>query len=129
MAGERLWLTKLVVGDLDAAIAFYGAVCGFNEQRRIDAAVDERAITEVILGSATEAMATLVLLTFHDTPTAVRDECMLVFETDDADAFVARAVAAGGAVMQPAASLPDHGLRVAFVRDPEGHVLEALQRL
>jgi predicted enzyme related to lactoylglutathione lyase len=53
---------------------------------------------------------------------------VLVFETDDVDAFVGRAVAAGGSVQQPTTNLPDFGLSFAFVTDPEGHVLEPLCR-
>jgi hypothetical protein len=30
--------------------------------------------------------------------------------------------------MQPPQALPDFGLSFAFVRDPEGHIVEALQR-
>jgi predicted enzyme related to lactoylglutathione lyase len=41
---------------------------------------------------------------------------------------VVRAVAAGGSIMQPPQALPDFGLTFAFVRDPEGHIVEALQR-
>ena len=51
-----------------------------------------------------------------------------MFNTPDVDAFVARALEAGGSLMQAPTSLPEFKLSFAFVRDNEGHVVEALQR-
>src|SRR5262245_9583407 len=113
-----LTMTKLVVGDLDAAIAFYGAVCGLSPAQRIEGAVDGRPITEVIMASAASAPAGLVLFTYHGAPAPQPGECMLVFDTDDLEAFVARAVGAGGSLMQAPQALPQFGLSFAFVRDP-----------
>ena len=121
-------MTKLVVSDLEAAITFYGAVSGLAPAQRIEGAVDGRPITEVIMGSAAPAAATLVLFSYHGVPAPPPGECMLVFDTDDLEGFVARAVAAGGSIMQPPQVLPQFGLSFAFVRDPEGHIVEALQR-
>lgn len=124
----HLAMTKLVVGDLDRAKAFYEAVCGVREVRRIKGAVAGRPITELIMEAQAPGGATLVLFCYHGQPAPAAGECMLVFETDDVDAFVARAEAAGGSVMQAKQALPDFGLDFAFVRDPEGHVLEPLRR-
>jgi len=123
-----LTMTKLVVGDLEPAIAFYGAVCRLKPMQRIDGAVDGRPITEVIMGSAASAAAVLVLFSYHGAPAPQPGECMLVFDTDDIEGFVARAVEAGGTIMQPPQALPQFGLSFALVRDPEGHIVEALQR-
>ncbi len=121
-------MTKLVVGDLERAKAFYGPVCGLTEGRRIDGAVDGRPITELIMEAAQPGGATLVLFRFHDTPAPAAGECMLVFESDDAEAFARRAVEAGGTVMQAVQALPQFGLSFGFVRDPEGHIVEVIQR-
>jgi predicted enzyme related to lactoylglutathione lyase len=123
-----LAMTKLVVGDVEAAKAFYEAVCGVRETRRIEGRLGGRAITELIMEAEKPGGATLVLFREHDVPAPAPGSCVLVFETDDVDAFVERAVKAGGSVMQPTQSLPDFGLSYAFVRDPEGHVLEPLCR-
>lgn len=120
-------MTKLIVSDLARAKAFYEAAAGLSEARRIKGAVDGRPITELIMAGPAGA-ATLVLFTFHDAPEPQTGECMLVFETDDIAAFMARAVAAGASVMQPVQSLPEFGLSFGFVRDPEGHIVEAIQR-
>jgi predicted enzyme related to lactoylglutathione lyase len=123
-----LAMTKLVVGDVEASKVFYEAVCGVREVRRIRGALGGRPITELIMEAASPGGATLVLFQEHDAPAPAPGSCVLVFETDDVDAFVARAVAAGGAVQQPTTNLPDFGLSFAFVRDPEGHMLEPLCR-
>ena len=71
---------------------------------------------------------TLVLFTFHGAPPPPPGECMLVFETGDIDGFVQRALSLGGSLMQKATKLAELDLAYAFVRDPEGHIVEALQR-
>src|SRR5262245_23171015 len=43
-----LAMTKLVVGDVEKAKAFYEAVVGVREARRIQGKVGDRAITELI---------------------------------------------------------------------------------
>jgi predicted enzyme related to lactoylglutathione lyase len=121
-------MTKLVVGDVERAKAFYGAVCGLKEARRVEGAFGSGRITELIMEGEAPAAATLVLFTYHGQPAPAAGECMLVFETPDIEAFVARAVEAGGSVMQPVQALPDFGLSFGFVRDPEGHIVEAIQR-
>jgi len=123
-----LAMTKLVVADLERAKRFYEAVCGVREVRRIKGAVAGRPITELIMASEAPGGATLVLFHEHDTPAPPPGACVLVFETEDVDAFVARAEKAGGSVKQPTQSLPDLGVSFAFVLDPEGHVLEPLRR-
>ena len=37
------------------------------------------------------------------------------------------AVAAGGSLYLPVHHLPDHGLSLAYVRDPEGHLIELIE--
>ena len=123
-----LAMTKLVVAVVEKAKAFYEAVVGVREVRRIQGAVGGKAITELIMEAEKPGGATLVLFHEHDTPAPTPGSCVLVFETDDVDAFVGRAVAAGGAVRQPTTHLPDFGLSYAFVKDPEGHILEPLCR-
>ena len=123
-----LAMTKLVVGDVETAKAFYEAGCGVKEARRIQGAVGGRSITELIMQAETPGGATLVLFQEHGAPAPTPGSCVLVFETDDVDAFLDRAVKAGGSVMQPTTNLPDFGLSYAFVKDPEGHVLEPLCR-
>ena len=49
------------------------------------------------------------------------------FTTPDLAATLERATAAGGTVATPMRELPEHGLKVAFVRDNEDHLIEVVQ--
>lgn len=121
--------TKLVVWDLEAAAAFYKAVCGLEELARVEDAIGGRKISEIMFKPSHEGAATFVLLTFLDAPKPARDEAILGFITDSTDAFVERALAAGGALVEGARDVAAHGVRVAFVTDPEGHLIEVAQML
>ncbi len=125
---ETFAITKLVVGDLEASKAFYGRLCGLTEAQRIEGEAEGRRMTEIIMAGESRSAATLVLITYHGQPRPAPGECVLVFETGDLDAFVARAAEAGGSVTQPPRRLPEFGLSYAFVQDPEGHTIEGLQR-
>jgi predicted enzyme related to lactoylglutathione lyase len=48
---------------------------------------------------------------------------------DDMNAVIAAATEAGGSVVTPPVDIPDHQLKVAYIADPEGHLLELLQPL
>jgi predicted enzyme related to lactoylglutathione lyase len=121
--------TKLVVGDLDRSLAFYERVFGFVEERRIDAVITGRPITEVILGPTPPGGATLVLLAFLDQPKPAADESILGFFTPDIAALIERAVEAGGSIAQAVVSMPEHGAKIGFIKDNEGHLIEVLERL
>jgi catechol 2,3-dioxygenase-like lactoylglutathione lyase family enzyme len=128
MSHPAFIFTKLIVGDLERSAAFYRAICGLTEQTRISGSVGGRAMTEIILAADPPGAATLVLFAFHDSPTPALGDSILGFQTDDIAAFIDRALAAGGSVVQDITDLPDHRLKFAFVRDIEGHLVEALQR-
>jgi catechol 2,3-dioxygenase-like lactoylglutathione lyase family enzyme len=96
-----LTMTKLVVADLEREKAFYEAVCGLKEARRVNGALDGRPITELIMASDESRGGTLVLFRFHHAPTPPTDECMLVFETSDIAALLRRAELAGGTLSCP----------------------------
>jgi predicted enzyme related to lactoylglutathione lyase len=121
--------TKLLVADLERSVAFYRDVAGLEEQARIESAVAGRALSEIMLKPTSPGGPTLVLLHFHDRPRAASDEVILGFQTGDLDAFLARAVAAGGRVYEPAKAMPQHGVRVAYAQDLEGHLIEVVQPL
>jgi predicted enzyme related to lactoylglutathione lyase len=48
---------------------------------------------------------------------------------DDMDAVIDAATGAGGSVVTPPVDIPDHKLKIAYIADPEGHMLELLQPL
>jgi len=51
------------------------------------------------------------------------------FITDDLEAFVERALTAGGAVVDAPWDSVEHGVKVAFVTDVEGHLIEVVQMI
>lgn len=51
---------------------------------------------------------------------------VMTVDVDDCDAYVERAVAAGGSVALPAADMPGVG-RLAYVKDPDGNLFGMLQ--
>jgi len=121
--------TKLVVGDLDKSMAYYRDVCELAEDRRISEVIGGREMCEIIMTSPAPDAAALVLLSFLDSPKPAEGDSILGFRTTDIAAFVERAVKAGGSVMQPVVDMPQHGVKVAFVRDNEGHLIEVVEPL
>jgi len=121
--------TKLVVADLEKSVAFYRAVCGVKETGRVDAAIAGRKISEVLFAPTANGGATLVLLAFHDAPKPASGEVILGAITRDIDAFFARALAAGGSVVEAAHEMAELKIRVGFVADAEGHLIEVVQPL
>jgi lactoylglutathione lyase len=128
MPGAHFGFTKLLVNDLEGCAAFYSAVCGLSELARVDAEIAGRPIREIMYHPTADGGATFVLLQFLDRP-GNGSEAILGFQTDDVQDFVQRAVAAGGQVADPIKELPEHGVKVAFVRDVEGHLLEVVELL
>jgi len=132
MAGAKaadFGFSKLVVGDLERCGAFYRSVCGLVESGRYEAEIGGRPVREILFRPTSPGGASLVLLAYVDAPQPAAGEAILGFSTADLDAFVARALAAGGSLFREARSMDDLKVRVAFVRDVEGHLLEVVQPL
>ena len=121
--------TKLVVQDLDAMSAFYKEVASLVEMARVQDVVGDRQIDEIMFNATGEGGATFVLFKFLDRDTPVQEEVILGFQTDDVASFVERAEKAGGKVVQPIEVKEAHGVKDAFVTDPEGHLIEVVELL
>jgi predicted enzyme related to lactoylglutathione lyase len=119
--------TKLLVHDLEKCAAFYTAVCGLTELARVDAEIAGRPISEIMFNVTEQGAAMFVLLKFMDAGQASGQGVIQGFQTDDIAAFVQRAVDAGGKLVDPIRDNPDHGVKVAFVSDIEGHLIEVVQ--
>lgn len=121
--------TKLLVHDLETSAKFYTSVCGLTEIARVSDAINERAIDEILYSPTGTGGATFVLLKFVGAPKPRNDEVILGFMTPDLEAFLQRVKAAGGSIVQEIRAMPTHGVRVAFVTDVEGHLIEVVQML
>ena len=128
MTAEIFAFTKLVVADLDRCAAFYEAVCGVKPQARVEGNVAGRPITEIIYEPTSKGGASLVLLAYTDAPKVASGEIIVGFASADAQAFVDHALAAGGTLLEAVRDAPAHSLKVAFVADPEGHLIEVIER-
>lgn len=124
--------TKLVVEDGEAMAEYYHQVYGLNKQHRVqtDGSSPIGPIREVIMGRGTEMSAeSLVMLKFLNQP-APRDRGVLLgFITEDLDALEKRVAANGGQSLGPIRSMPEHGVRVLFTTDPEGHLSENVEMI
>ena len=121
--------TKLLVQDLEKSAAFYSAVCGLTETYRVESEIAGRPIKEIMYAPTAEGGASFVLLSFLDAKGPHREEVILGFQTEDLEAFVKRAQDAGGKVVDPIRSMPEHGVKVVFITDVEGHLLEVVELL
>ena len=121
--------TKLVVADLEKTCAFYKSVFGLTEHNRVDAAIEGRPIREIMFHPTSPGGATFVLLAYTDTATPASSEAIILFITPDLPALLAKVHAAGGRVVDDMRDMPEHGVKVAFVRDIEGHLIEVVELL
>lgn len=131
IATQPAWVsfTKLVVIDLEGMAAFYKAVCGLVELTRIKSNVAGRDISEIVFRRADQGGMQFVLFKYLDMERPAVDEVIVGITTDNVAAFVERATAAGGTVVAGIKDLAEHGVKVAFVKDPEGHVIEVVEYL
>lgn len=126
---DHFGFTKLLVDDLEATATFYKSVCGLTELARVDSEIEGRPIREIMFNATGQGAATFVLLNFVGAPKPHNDEVIIGFQTSDVEAFVQRAVAAGGSIAEDVKSMPEHGVKVGFVRDVEGHLIEVVEML
>ena len=133
MATDRLShlsFTKLVVDDLDRMAAFYTTVFDLHQTGRL--AFEKGAIGEPIeeiflCPEPTDRYGQFVLFKFIDRPAPRDSEVILGFETRDLDNVLARAERCGGGLAAPIKAMPELGVRVAMLRDPEGHLCELVE--
>lgn len=121
----RFLHTMLRVRDLNEALDFFVGKLGLHVLRRQDN--DAGRYTLVFLGSKAEGDAAQVELTWNwdqTEPYATgRFFGHVAFEVDDIYATCARLQAAGVTIHRP----PRDG-HMAFIRSPDGHSVELLQR-
>lgn len=121
--------TKLIVQDLEGMATFYKDVAGLVEMARVQDSVGDRKIDEILFQPTAAGGSTLVLFKFLDRSAPASEEVILGFQTPDIVAFVERLKAGGGAVVTEIDNKPEHGVKVAFVTDPEGHLIEVVELL
>lgn len=120
---RRFAFTKLLVGDLEAEVAFYSAVLGLVIKHRLSAGDGE----EVILCATGHEEPSLVLVQRPHQARPEPGEAVLGFVVEDVAQVVRAAEGAGGVVRVAPKAVPQAGVTVAQVEDPDGHLVELLQ--
>lgn len=127
--GMTYAFAKTFVHDLDAMAKFYEQVLGLVANNRHQDVMLGRKIDEITYRPSYPGGPALTLIKYLDSAGPAGGEAVQGFITQDLDATVERALAAGGSVPEPAREIPEFGIRVAFILDPEGHVNEVIQML
>ena len=117
--GALTW-TELLTRDVDGAVAFYGAVFGWEAQHSL---MSYGPYTVWRLGD--RPVAAMKPMLGPGWPTDLAPHWLSYFQVADCDAAVARAVGLGGSVSAPAADF-EFG-RFAGLRDPQGALFAVLQ--
>ncbi|HKT03274.1 MAG TPA: VOC family protein [Rugosimonospora sp.] len=135
MSAFRFDHVGINVRDLDAAAGWYAAAFGLS--REFEVTLDAFALSIVMLRSPDGYRIELLHrpgsepgLRAADPPAAVLTEGYghVALAVADLDAGYARLLELGaGPVMAPRPS-PEPGVRMAFVRDPEGNLVELVER-
>jgi lactoylglutathione lyase len=126
---DHFGFTKLLVADLEVSARFYKAVFGLEEHGRVQSEIADRKIAEIIFKPDAPGASGFVLLHFDGITSPSSDEVILGFITDDLSQLVSRVKGAGGTVIVPPRTQPEHGIIVAFVNDNEGHLIEVVEML
>lgn len=129
MSLSHFAFTKLVVHDLESAATFYTSVFGLTERKRVSSEIGPRAIDEIMYDPTAPGAGSFILLRYRDATGPSNNEVIVGFVVDDVDNVMERAVGAGATVTREASDMPEHGVRVGFVTDPEGHLIEIVERL
>jgi predicted enzyme related to lactoylglutathione lyase len=129
--GSNLGMTyifaKTFVHDLDAMANFYQNVLGLIPNNRHQDQMFGRPIDEITFQASYSGGPALTLIKYLDSDGPLAGEAVQGFMTDDLEAVVERTLAHGGSVPEPIRDIPEFGLKVAFIIDPEGHINEVIQ--
>jgi predicted enzyme related to lactoylglutathione lyase len=120
--------TKLIVSDVDRLYHFYQTVFSMSQVARVRVGEGKDELDEIIMGaSGSYSVPTLVIQRYPNRPVPIPGEATLGFVVQDVDATVKLALDAGGEIHRPARAQPEHGVKVAFVRDSDGHLIEIVE--
>jgi lactoylglutathione lyase len=126
----RVLHTMLNVTDLDRSLDFYVRLLGMRELRRTE--VPEEGRTTVFVGYGEEAATAVVELTWRRGRTSLSHGDAfghLAIGMPDVTAACAWLRAAGAKVVRDAAPIPGRSLVVAFLEDPDGYLVELVERV
>ena len=125
----RILHTMIRVGDLQRSIAFYTEVLGMKLLRRQD--YPDGRFTLAFVGYGPESEQAAIELTHNwDTPSYDLGNGFghVALAVPDAAAACAEIKRRGGVVTREAGPMKHGTTVIAFVRDPDGYLIELIQR-
>lgn len=125
--GMTYLFAKTFVRDLEAMGAFYEAVLGVIPTFRHSDDMLGRRIDEIGYMASYPGGPSLTLISYADGDAPPAGEAVQGFTTTDLAAACERALAHGGTVPQPIREIPEFGIKMAFILDPEGHIIEVVE--
>ncbi|MFZ3393609.1 VOC family protein [Rhodococcus sp. 7Tela_A2] len=126
---KRFAFTKIFVDDIEAQASFYRAAFEMREKNRLTIGTGRDAVEEIILTSGRGDDSSLIVWRYPERPTPAQGEAVVGFNVPNLEDTVRAVEAAGGTVHTKIEQMPELGFAVAFVKDPEGHLIEIVQNL
>lgn len=121
---------KLLTHDPEELLPFYEAVFDFYVVSRVTEPYPDNdfGLEEIILHSGDDRGCTLVLLRFLHRPNP-SGGVILGMKVPDVAVAIERALAAGGTIDLPLEEMHRHGVKVVFVQDPHGNLIEIIETI
>jgi len=131
MTTKAFSLAKIQVADIEAAERSYVEALGLEVVARVTQGEGPSLMFERILAVTGAAPNTpsFILISYPNLPCPAAGEATIGFMVEALETSVERAVAAGATVEVAPMDVPEFGLRLAFLLDPQGHRIELLQTL
>jgi lactoylglutathione lyase len=126
---SRYLHTMLRVGNLDRSVGFYSKAFGMKEIRRRD--VPDGKYTLSFVGYGDEESNTVIELTYNygvEKYDLGNQFGHLAIGVPDVAAACDIAAKAGGTITRPAGPVKFGTTIIAFVKDPDGYMIELVQR-
>lgn len=125
--GMTYMFAKTFVADLEKMAAFYEAVLGLIPLQRHQDLMLGRPISEIMYQASYSGGPAFTMISYTDGNPPPPGEAVQGFVSTDLPATCDRARAHGGTVPEPIKEIPEYGIKVAFILDPEGHILEVIE--
>lgn len=120
----ELTQVRLIVSDFKLCFRFYRDILGLKPQFDDDSG----PYAKFEAGAAGIALHDRAHLTVPGLQPAAGDQALVVLKVDDVDAYAAEIVARGAELVSDPTVMWER-LRVAYLRDPEGNLIELQQWL
>jgi predicted enzyme related to lactoylglutathione lyase len=124
---------RILTGNMPQMFAFYKDTIGLkptwgDAESTYASFADENGKTALALFDRTEMLEALGMPD-KPTPEAPRTGSLLVFEIEQVEVFYAEKAQAGASFLAEPRAMPDWGIRVAHLIDPDGNLVEIFSNM